>query len=213
MQLEVKVQMEGFKDLLVALQNVPSKMPRHLRAAVNKTVKTVRVQVAKELGKVMHLKSNYDADFKKAKTLKRVIKAKSMATEDNPTAIVRLDAGYPFPLKYYDAKPYTKKVKKKKKYLGVTYRVQPSKMAKNRSVLHDAFMVSRYGHNVYSRQGETRKPLTKVVGPKPGDYYQEIGAKEIAVKTAGTRLPIEIRRRVRAILLEKQGVLKLKASR
>ena len=146
MQLEVKVKVEGFKALIEACEHIPSKFPRHLRTVVNKTVKAVRVQVAKELGRVMHLKSNYDPDFKKAQTLKKVIVGKKMASEGDPTAIILLNPGHPFNLKYYDAKPYVKKKKGKKVYLGVTYRVQPSKMAKNRNVEHDAFLSGKHNY-------------------------------------------------------------------
>lgn len=218
LRVDVKVNQESWNDLMKALHGLASDnlLPRHLRAAVNKTVKSVRVQVAKELGKVMYLKSNYDSDFKKAKTLKKAIKAKAMATIENPTAIVQLSPGYPFPLKYYGAKPVVRKRKGKKVYEGVQYRFQPAKAnpkwSRQRTLL-DAFMIPRWGHNVYLRQGLNRKPITKAVGPAPGDYYEQIRAKDIAIKVANERLPIELKRRVRAILLERKGIIKLKASR
>ncbi len=211
--LKIDARVEGIKDLMVALGSMQQHLPRHLRAAVNKTAKSVRVQVAKELGKVMHLKSNYDPDFKKARTLKKVIKAKSMASIENATAVIQLSPGYEFPLKYYDAKPATKTRKKKKVYIGVVYRTRPAKIRSARITLTDAFIVNRWGHNGYRRQGMTRKPIVKVVGPAPGEYYDEIGASAIAVRVANERLPIELNRRVRAILLEQKGIIKLKASR
>lgn len=212
-KIEIKLEQDGYKQLIKELGDFQHHLPRHLRAVVNKVAARIRVQVAKELGKVMRLKSNYDADFKKAQTLKKVIKAKQMADLKTATATLQLSPGYRFPLKYYDARPMVRKRKGKKVYFGVIARYQPARTGNQRTVFSDAFIMQPWGNNVYRRSGGNRRPIEKVTGPKPGDYYDQIGAVGIAKKIATERLPYEIKRRVRELILQRNGVLKLRASR
>jgi hypothetical protein len=216
MQIQSDVNQDQFKDLIVALGSMRHHLPRHLRAAVSKTGASVRVQVAKALGQVMYLKSQHNPEFKKAKTLKKVIKRKNAPTLENPTVTIALTTGYNFPLKYYDAKPYIKKRKGKKEYRGVTFRYKPVNWSKSgtfKGIASDAFIIARYGHNVYRRATNGVNRFVRVVGPAPGDYYGQIGAKQIATNVARDRLPKEIKRRIRAIMLEQKGIIKLKTSR
>jgi hypothetical protein len=221
MQIQIDVNQDQFKDLLVALGSLRHHLPRHLRAAVSKTGASVRVQVAKALGQVMYLKSNDGKAkdgiaFQKAETLKKAIKRKNAPTLENPTVTIALTTGYDFPLKYYDAKPYIKKRKGKKEYRGVTFRYKPVNWSKSgtfKGVASDAFIIPKYGNNVYRRAVKGSPRLHRVVGPAPGDYYGQIGAKQIATNVARDRLPKEIKRRIRAIMLEQKGIIKLKTSR
>jgi hypothetical protein len=78
-------------------------------------------------------------------------------------------------------------------------------------IVDDAFVVPQYGNHVYRRNGIQR--LVRVVGPAPGDYFEQINAAGVAKTIAEDRLPKEIKRRIREIILEKQGIIKLKTSR
>lgn len=219
MQVKIDVNQEQFTQLLTELGEFRNELPRQLRTIVSKVGKTVRVKVAQKLGKVMYLKSNDGTAkggklFEKAETLKRVIKRKQAPTDENPTVILSLDPGYPFPLKFYNARPYVKKEKGKKLLYGVKWTHKPVNY-KNKGnfngIVDDAFVVKRWGNNVYRRRNGRR--LVRVVGPAPGDYFEQIGAASIAVNTAQDRLPKEVKRRIREIVLEKQGIIKLKTSR
>ena len=84
---------------------------------------------------------------------------------------------------------------------------------KGRTTVSDAFIVTKYGNNVYRRRTKARVPLIKVVGPKPGDYFEAIGLAAKSVAIAKEELPKQINRRIREILLAQAGVIKLKASK
>ena len=212
--IKIDVDKKSLAELYVAAGDFQKLIPRHLRASINKVSKTVRVQIAKELGKVMHLKNNFEPGFKKAETLKRSIKAKSMATTETLQARLGFFGGYPFPLKYYDARQYTKTRKGEKQNKGIKVKLTKPVEGKNGTrILHDAFIVTTRKHHVFRRVGSTPSPIIRLNGPAPGDYYSDIQAIPKAKKIAEERLPIEIKRRVRAILLEKKGILKLRASR
>lgn len=212
--ITINVDKRSLADLHIAADGFEHLMPRHLRAAVNKVSKTVRVQIAKELGRVMHLKNNFEPGFKKAETLKRSIKAKSMATTESPTARLGFFGGYPFALKYYDARQYTKTRKGEKQNRGVKVKLtKPVKGNNGTMILQDAFLVPSRKNHVFRRVGKAVMPIVRLNGPAPGDYYSDIQAIPRAKRIAEERLPIEIKRRVRAILLEKKGIIKLRASR
>lgn len=204
----ISISQSSVDALKEALGSMSRQMPRHLATAINRTAKTVRVQAAKELGKEMNIKGH---GIKKAQVLKKVIRQKSKASPDTLSATIGLFPGYPFPLKYFDAKPYVKKTKGKKRYVGITYK--PDRAMKGRITVTDAFIVERYGNNVYRRSGATRGPLVRVVGPKPGDYFEQLGLVEKSVAIARRELPKQINRRIREILLARSGAIKLKASK
>jgi hypothetical protein len=206
--ITMRIEESTMKALRDAFKGIESKLPRNLATAINATAKTVRVQAAKELGKVMPLKVNpalkSDKPFSKAKTLKKAIKQKAKASPDSLSAKIGLWEGHPFPLKYFDARPYYQK----KKNVGITYKTD--KAWKSKAVLTDAFAVKRWGNNIYRRKGKERIPLEKLHGPKPGDYFESHGIIEMAKRIVREELPKNIQRRVRAVLLAQQGIIKLK---
>lgn len=219
MDVTIKIDPQQLKQLYIEAAHIEDAIPRHLRAAVNMVSKTVRVQIGKRLGQVMHLKNNYPPkEIKKADTLKKSIKAKSMASLEKAEARLGFDGGYPFPLKYFDAKPIFRKKKGKKVYKGVQFKAekgfirrlqgQPDRLSQD-----VYFMLPSRGHHVFRRTGKTATPIIRMNGPAPGDYYQQIQAIPLAKQIATERLPVEIKRRIRAILLEKKGLINLKASR
>lgn len=238
--LKIKIDQNHVKELYVEAMHIEDAIPRNLRAAVNKTAKTVRVKIAQLLGQHMTLKNNYPPkNIKSAETLKKSIKAKSMASLEKAEAVLGFFGGYPFPLKYFNAKPFFRAAKSKKKkktssasgspaaakskpqriYKGVQYQVKRGGFIRqlNGTLEHGNneiyFMLPSRKHHVFRRAGKEATPIIKINGPAPGDYYSEIQAIPTAKKVAEERLPIEIKSRVRAILLEKKGIIKLRASR
>jgi len=215
---EIKIDPKSLRDLRKVSDDIRRKTPRHLRAAINKVAASVRTEVAQRLGKVMNIKNNYPPKkISKTKTLKKAIKMKSKASNSNLVARLGFHGGYPFPLKYFDAKPY-----KRKKSTGVQVTYSRPRGGKTHTQFLQAsdkpdvltyFMIPSRGHHVYSRIAKTSKPIRRLYGPSPGDYFAEINAVQVGRKVAEERLPIEIARRVREMLLESQGIIKLKASR
>lgn len=215
---EIKVNPKQLRDLRKVSDDVRRKAPRHLRAAINKVAATVRTEVAQRLGKVMNIKNNYPPKkIAKTKTLKKTIKMNSKASNSNLVARLGFHGGYNFPLKYFDAKPY-----KRKKGSGVQVTYSKPRGSKRHTQLLQAsdkpdvltyFMLPARSHHIYSRVGKEARPIRRLYGPKPGDYFSEINAVQVGKRVAEERLPIEIERRIRALMLESQGIIKLKASR
>lgn len=215
---EIKIDRKQLRKLYAEAKHIRSAMPRHLKTAINKVAATVRVEVAQRLGKVMNIKNNYPPKkISKTKTLKKAIKMKSKASNNSLAAILGFHGGYDFPLKYFDAKPY-----KRRGNTGVqvTYsRPRGGKthtqyfQASNKPDVVTYFMLPSRNHHVYSRIGKEARPIRRLYGPKPGDYFSQINAVQVGRKVAEERLPIEIERRMRAIMLEKKGIINLKASR
>lgn len=215
---EIKIDPKQLRDLRKVSDDVKRKAPRHLRAAINKVAATVRTEVAQRLGKVMNIKNNYPPKkIAKTKTLKKTIKMKSKASNSNLVARLGFHGGYNFPLKYFDAKPY-----KRKKGTGVQVTYSKPRGSKRHTQLLQAsdkpdmltyFMLPARSHHIYSRVGKEARPIRRLYGPKPGDYFSEINAVQVGKRVAEERLPIEIERRIRALMLESQGIIKLKASR
>lgn len=216
----IDIDRNQLKDLYVAVDGIEKNLPRHLRAAINQTVKRIRVKVAAKIGQFMNIKNNFEPPtIKKADTLKRTISGKRMASNTSASATLSFWGGHAFPLKYFDAKPIVRKRKGKAIYKGVQYKVDRPGKIKRLSGQVDAqnpeayFMLPNKRNNIFKRVGKTAKPIVLLSGPSPADYYQKAQAVPMAVQIAQERLPIEIKRRIRAILLEKKGIIKLKASR
>ena len=215
---EITIDRAQLKKLYAEAKHIESSMPRHLRVAINKVAATVRTEVAQRLGKVMNIKNNYPPKkISKTKTLKKAIKMKSKASNDNLVARLGFHGGYPFPLKYFDARPY-----KRKKETGVQVTYSRPRGGKTHTQFLQAsdkpdvltyFMLKSRNYHVYSRVAKTSLPIRRLYGPAPGDYFAEINAVQVGRKVAEERLPYEIGRRIREIMLEKKGIINLTASR
>lgn len=213
--INITVDQKSIAEMKRNLGVLGDHLPRHLATAVNRVGKTVRVEVAQQLNPLINLKlhSKNKANskpIKKSVTLKKTIKQKNRATPDKPSIVIGLWEGYPFPLKYFEAKPYTKTRKKKKLYVGVQYKTD---MGGGWTTVSDGFIAPRFNGHVYKRANENRGPLVQLKGKKPGDFFREGNIDSIATAKAKERLPIEVNRRLREIILAASGQIKLKASK
>lgn len=171
-----------------SLQGTSRKLEREIKTAVNATAKKVALEAARDLSKELPLKIG---------TLKKIVRQKAKATDRKLRAVIGIGKGYPVPLKYFKAKQIKR---------GVTYKL--SKSAKGKSVLRDAFIVKRYGNNVYKRTGTGRGPLAQQYGPAPGEYFDGLRIVERAIDRARDELKKQMDRRIRFIQLEKSGQLR-----
>lgn len=171
-----------------ALEGTSRKLEREIKTAVNATSKKVALEAARDLSKEMPLKIG---------TLKKIVRQKAKATNERPRAVIGIGRGYPVPLKYFKAKQIKR---------GVTYKL--SKKAKSKSVLRDAFVVRRFGNNVYKRAGTSRGPLVQQYGPAPGEYFEGLRIIERSLERARAELEKQMDRRIRFVLLEKTGQLR-----
>lgn len=175
-------------SLKQALVGTARKLEREVKTAVNAVAKKVALEAARDLSKEMPLKIG---------TLKKIVKQKAKATNERPRAVIGIGKGYPVPLKYFKAKQIKR---------GVTYKL--SKKAKGKSVLRDAFIVKRYGNNVYKRAGTGRGPLQQQYGPSPGEYFEGLRIVERSIERARDELVKQMDRRIRFVLLEQSGQLR-----
>ena len=186
--IAIEVSIPQIKELREAIQGVKTNINREIAAAVNATARKVRTQAARALKQELTVP---------VRILKKAITSKSKATKDRPTAIVRLWNGYPIPLKYFKAKQ-TKKS-------GVTYKINPKHG--RRSIMRDAFIVTKYGGAVVKRVSKERGPLEVQYGPSPGTAFERGNVLKVARATAEAELPKEMKRRIRLVLLRAAGKL------
>lgn len=170
------------------LKEKANRLPREIQTAVNAVARKLASDAAKDLSKEMPLKQ---------RTLKKIVKQKAKATPQQLRAIVRIGEGYNIPLKFFNAKQIKR---------GVTYK--QSRNVKGKSILRDAFIVKRYGGNVFKRVSEGRGPLQKQLGPKPGDYFERLRIVEKARAKVEAELEKQIERRIRFLRLKAAGGLR-----
>jgi len=155
-----------------ALQDLGQNANKQIAIAIGKTAAKVKIAAARKLRESLKVP---------VKVLKKAVRIKRPKSDEELTATIILAYGYPIPLKYFGAKQLKR---------GVTYKIDPT--FKRKDLLRDAFIVERYGGNVFKRKGKDRGPLIKMHGPAPGDYYEKGGVTEVAVKTANEELPKQI---------------------
>lgn len=189
--ISVGIDKRQIAKLEAELKGKAKRLPVEIKIAINAVAKQVSIQTSRDVGKVMPLKS---------KTLKRVIRQKSKATNDRLGATIRLGGGYPIPLRLFGAKR-TKK--------GVVVRMDRRVKGKaGRKVLPSAFIVDRYRGNVFERKTTARGPIEVQKGPAPSDYYEELGTVAKTVELVNTELPKQIERRIRFLRLKAEGGLR-----
>jgi hypothetical protein len=186
--IAIDIDPKNLAQLRTALKGMEKKLPRELAAAINATAKKVKLEAARELRKFLTVKVSI---------LKKTISFKAKATPSRTRAKIIFNHGFPIPLKYFRARQL--------KRGGVTYKVNP---AFNRpSIIRDAFIVKRYGDNVYRRKTEKRWPLEKQYGPSPKQAFEAGKIPMLAKKIAEQELPKQIQRRIRLIILREQGIV------
>jgi hypothetical protein len=213
--LKITVDEASIRQMKINLGAFGDHLPRHLATAVNRTAKTVRVQAAKALNPLVNLKLSSEnkgvaKPINKAATLKKTIKQKNKAEPGNAGVTIGLWEGHYFPVRMNEAKSYSKKRRGKRQSLGVQYKTH---MGGGWTVISDGFSQSRWRGDVYRPASEGARKLVRVLGKRPGDYFREGNIGTIAADTARERLPIEINRRLREIILAASGQIKLRASR
>jgi Prophage minor tail protein Z (GPZ) len=182
--IAISIDTKQLQRLEQSLKDKAHRLPRHLATAVNATARKVRSSIAKEIGKELAVKQ---------KVIKDVIKEKSKATKDRPTAKIHINKTNKIPLRDFGAK----KLKSKRKP-GVTYRI--SKTAGRRSVYRDAFMIRAGGH-VFRRVGKSRYPLAILHGPSPWGVYVKRNLDVPIKRIATDELKKQIDRQIRQITL------------
>lgn len=212
--LKVDVDQASLRAIKEALGSFGEHLNRHLATAVNRTARTVGVEAAQQLGKIVNFKlhsqnkGNTTKTFSKAKTLKKAVINKNRATPESPHVVIKLWKGHPFPLRLNEAYEYNKKRKGKVIHSGVRYKPE---VGGGWTTVLDGFIVRQWGGNVYQRI-EGSRSIRKLKGKSPGDYFTRANVPTIATRLAAERLPIEIKRRLRDVTMAASGKIKLRSS-
>lgn len=212
-ELKVDVDQASLAKLVEALGTFKGHLNRHMATAVNRVARTVGVEAAQQLGKVLNFKlhstnKSTTKRYSKANTLKKAVWRKQNATADSPTTAVKLWGGHPFPVRWHEAKEYKRKRKKKTISEGILYRTH---VGGGWTSVLDGFLVRQWGGHAYKRL-EGSRSIRKIKGMSPGDFFDEKNIPKIAAKLAAERLPIEIKRRLRDVTMAAQGKIKLRSS-
>lgn len=212
-ELKVDVDQTSLAKLVEALGTFKGHLNRHMATAVNRVARTVGVEAAQQLGKVvnfkLHSKNKFTTKrYTKAATLKKAVWRKQNATADSPRTAVKLWGGHPFPVRWHEAYEFKRKRKKKTVSEGIYYRTH---VGGGWTAVLDGFLVRQWGGHAYKRL-EGSRSIRKIKGMSPGDYFDEKNIPQVAAKVAAERLPIEIKRRLRDVTMAAQGKIKLRSS-
>ena len=115
-EFKVDVDQASLAKLVEALGTFKGHLNRHMATAVNRTARTVGVEAAQQLGKVvnfkLHSKNKFTTKrYTKAATLKKAVWRKQNATADSPRTAVKLWGGHPFPVRWHEAYEFQRKRK------------------------------------------------------------------------------------------------------
>ncbi len=200
-----KAQIEAIR---LALKDKAHRLKREIATAINATAKKVRIEAARALKKELPAKVPI-------KLVKAMIRSKSIAKESmgSMVAIVRLRNGDPLPLRYFLSEQKKKGVVVKSKE-GVRVHMNRNIKGKAGKTFHPkAFIVNRYGANVFERVDKERGPLKQIYGPRPGDFFESAGIVKMAYALARSELPKQMERRISFLMKQTSGGLRGTGSR
>lgn len=186
--MEVQIDPQSIAGLKKIFADFGSNIKKELNTAINETAKKIKIKAARRLREVIPVKVSI---LKKAIPIRRKSNVNSLSSE------IGMIKGYPIPLRYFGAKQTD---------AGVTYK--QSGPDKGQGLRPNAFIVYRFGGDVYERMTKKRGPLKQQKGPKPSDYYASTGVKDLAFNTARDELPKQIKERIRFLTQQAKGQLK-----
>lgn len=184
----IQVETRNLDQLLDSLHNVTDNLPKDVYASLNDALKKTQRQMAKEITSELNVAQ---------KVIKKQMKV--YKNRERLTVSVSLLKSLRLPLKDFGARQTRK---------GVTAKVRKGSA---RKLYSDAFIVSRYGGNVYARteQGKgPRLPLVKLktgspwgaLATRPNRLANVVAASTDAVKSA-------LAKRIRYLELKRSGGL------
>lgn len=184
----VTVNKQQLAEVTGLLGSAAKQLPLALSNAVNDTAKREVVFLSKRIRETVAIK---------AKDIKKYLK-RTRATPGRPVAHVELSESDRLPLKYFSARQTAK---------GVSYKIQKSG---GRELVPGAFgpTMPRLGHHAFKREGKKRFPIIKLHGPSPGAVAVASGIDKEAEFDATVELEKNVNRRIKLILLRKQGIVK-----
>ena len=189
----IDMKVTGIKELVKACEGTSRKMPKELAIAVNATTKKVRSEMSKQLRGEFSVK---------AADLKPILAVKGRATPTKIGSMVQLDATKRMSLKSF---------RPRQTRAGTAYTISKKS---GRKTAPGAFMGPRPGAmairlrgHVYARLGASRYPIVQLKGPSPGGVYIKQRMRPKTVSVGSAELSKQIDRRVRFILLKKQGLI------
>jgi len=182
----IDIKITGIKELRAALNGTTRQLPKELATAVNATAKKVSSEMSKQVRTELVVKA---ADVKK------VLKVRRKATQQSIGAVVQLSESARLPLKYFNAS---------QKRTGVSYKISKTD---GRRTAPGAFISAKLGGHAFKRTGKARLPITKLYGASPGGVYTKKHMEIKTIRDGSTELTKQINKRIRFILLKKQGLI------
>lgn len=186
-QLSMQADFKQIARVQSQLAGWPRGLARALSLAVNDTTRQVRMKMARGLTKTVNLK---------LKDVAPLI-SRTNASPAKPTSQINFKESARVSLKRFGAKQ-TKR--------GVTYKI---KKGGSRSRLDSGFgpKIVKLNQGAFKRVTKSRFPITKLHGPSPAVAFIGEELDKVAVIDASTLLSKNLDRRVRFLLLKRQGVI------
>ena len=185
----VQIDRKSLAGVFKVLKSVADDVRKEVRIVISKTANKVKLECARELKKQVPVP---------VKVLKKtILLPRTLPRGDRLIRTVYFNAGYPIPLKYFRARQNKK---------GVGYNA--GQALGGRQNIPSAFIVKKYGGNVFKRQTKQRQSLKKIDGPTPAEAYEKANIVDHGKRIAQGELPKQVKERLRFLTLKAQGKLK-----
>lgn len=176
------------KELEKLLNGNQKKLRKELSIAVNLTAKKTQTLIVKQVGREL---ATAQKNIKKTVNVVR----KASATQQSPSATVRINETKKIPLRDFGARQNKS---------GVTYRISRGGGRKHIKV---AFIVDQYQKNVYVRPGKNRAVGKSKKGVSPWGVFKKKRLKKPTVQDSRVELMLQINRRIRFLKLKQSGAI------
>ena len=161
------------------------KITRELNTAINQTVRKASRLSTQEITQELAV-------------AQKVVKEKIAVKKSKHTelrAVVTIQESRRIPLKDFKAKQNKR---------GVAYKISKRK---GRNTIPGAFIVDKFGGNVFKRTNDSRGPLQSFRGASPWGVFRKQRSKKKVEKQVQKELRKQIQRRIRFIELKKSGAI------
>lgn len=185
----VQIDRKSLAGVFKVLKSVSQDVRKEVRIVISKTASDVKNNCARKLARQTKVP---------AKIIGKSIQlTRTMPKNERLIRTIYFNPGFSIPLKLFEPQETD---------TGVTVNLGPSLGGvKN---LPRAFIVKKYGGNVFKRKTKKRQSLFRLKGPTPRDAMKKTNIVEHGKTLAAERLPIQVQRRLRFLTLKAQGKLK-----
>lgn len=185
----VQIDRKSLAGVFKVLKEVSDDVRKEVRIVISKTAADVKSRCTRKLARQTKMPSKIVG--------KSIQTSRTLPRNERLIRTVYFNPGYNIPLKFFNPEENDTGVK-------VDFGAGLGGVRQ----LPRAFIVKKYGGNVFRRKTKKRQSLFKLQGPTPRQAMKTLNIVEVGKQLAAQRLPIQVQRRLRFLTLKAQGKLK-----